>query len=573
MRIVECVPNFSEGRDAATIDAIAEAIRNCPGVKLLNVDAGSSTNRTVMTFVGDPDAVVEAAFQGAATAYQRIDMTRHTGEHPRIGAVDVVPFVPVTGVTMAECVELSRRFGQRVGRELGVPVYLYEEAQPREYRKELRQIRSGEYEGLAERIVQPEWAPDFGPAQFVPRSGATVTGARFFLIAYNINILGTQNQAHRLALDIREQGRTLPGPDGEPLVQPGRFKAVKAIGWHLGEFGIAQVSINLDNYRISPMHEVFEAVKEGARELGIGVAGSEIVGLVPLEAILDTADFYSEREGLFILDQRQRIALAIDRLGLSSLRPFVPEERIIEFMIGADEAGPLVRQSVRDFVAAVGARTSAPGGGSVSALLASLGAALGAMVGWLTYGRRHYQHLEPVIRANLPTLVDVQEELLRAIDRDTAAFEDYMAALSMPKDTPEQVAERKTALQQGLKKATLVPLETMATADRAWTPLLEIARVGQWSSRSDLEVGAKALEAGIYGASRNVAINLPGSGNVHCDSLKAKSAKVTLMGSGTVAVYASQSLDASILGSGTIRYSGNPAQVTKHISGSGTIAP
>ncbi len=519
MRIVECVPNFSEGRDAATIDAIAEAIRSCPGVRLLNVDAGASTNRTVVTFVGEPDAVVEAAFQGAATACQRIDMTRHSGEHPRIGAVDVVPFVPVAGVTMEECVELSRRFGERVGRELGVPVYLYEEAQPRDYRKELRQIRSGEYEGLAEKIVQPEWAPDFGPAGFVPRSGATVTGARFFLIAYNINILGTQNQAHRLALDIREQGRTVTGPEGQPTVQPGRFKAVKAIGWHLGEFGIAQVSINLDNYRISPMHEVFEAVRDGARELGVGVAGSEVVGLVPLEAILDTADYYIEKEGLFILDQRQKIALAIDRLGLSSLRPFIPEERIIEFMIDGDETGPLARLSVRDFVAAVGARTSAPGGGSVSALLASLGAGLGAMVGWLTYGRRKFQHLEPAIRAQLPTLVGVQEELLKAVDRDTAAFEDYMAALDLPKDTPEQVTERKAALQEGLKKATLVPLDTMTIADRAWTPLLEIARVGQWSSRSDVEVGAKALEAGIYGASRNVAINLPG---IHDEAFRAE---------------------------------------------------
>ena len=510
MRIVECVPNFSEGRDRSVIDAIAESIRRCPGVKLLDIDPGASTNRTVFTFVGEPDDVVEAAFRAATAGYRLIDMTRHTGEHPRLGAVDVVPFVPVAGVTMEECVELSRQFGERIGRELGVPVYLYEEAQPLQHRRELRQIRSGEYEGLAARIGKPEWEPDFGPAEFVPRSGATVTGARFFLVAYNVNILGTSNQAHRIALDIREQGRTVKGADGREVQQPGRFKAVKALGWQLEQYDIAQVSMNLDNFRITPIHAAYEAVRELAGTLNVGVAGSEIVGLVPLEAILAAADFYIEREKLFILDERQKVRLAVDRLGLSSLHPFVPDDKIIEYLIAEEADGPLIRKSVRDFVVAVAARTSAPGGGSVAALMGALGAALGAMVGWLTYGRRKYEHLDSRIRATIPALVEVQEQLLQAVDRDTQAFAGYMAAIALPKSTLAEQAARRTAMRQGLQQATLVPLGTMETADRAWDSMLEIARVGQFSSRSDAEVGARALEAGIYGAWRNVAINLAG---------------------------------------------------------------
>jgi glutamate formiminotransferase / formiminotetrahydrofolate cyclodeaminase len=517
MRIIECVPNFSEGRDLAIIEAIADSVRQCEGVTLLDVDPGESTNRTVVTFVGDPDAVVEAAFQAARTAYRLIDMARHSGEHPRLGAVDVVPFIPVSGVTMEECVEVSRRFGQRVGEELGVPIYLYEEAQPLEHRRAMRQIRSGEYEGLKDRITQPGWTPDFGPAEFVPRSGATVTGARFFLVAYNVNILGTKNQAHRLALNVREQGRTVKDAEGNKVEEPGRFRAVKGMGWELEEHAIAQVSMNLDNYRIAPMHEVYEAIREDARALNVAVAGSEIVGLVPLEAILMAADYYIEKENLFIIDERQKVRLAVDRLGLSSINPFRPEEKIIEYMVGGAADGPLIRQSVREFVEAVGARTAAPGGGSVSALMAALGAALGAMVGWLTYGRRKYEHLEPRVREHLPPLVEVQEALLRAIDRDSDAFNDYMEAMSLPRGTPEETERRRTAMQEGLKKATLVPFHAMELVDRAWEPMVELARYGQYSSRSDLEVGAKALDAGLYGSHRNVLINLV---DIHDDAFR-----------------------------------------------------
>ncbi|HSJ08076.1 MAG TPA: glutamate formimidoyltransferase, partial [Longimicrobiales bacterium] len=412
------------------------------------------------------------------------------------------------GVSMEECVELARRFGARVGEELGIPVYLYEEAQALEHRKALRQIRSGEYEGLSEKIGRPEWKPDFGPARFVPRSGATVTGARFFLIAYNVNILGTRNQAHRLALNVREQGRTVPGQDGQPVHQPGYFRAVKGIGWELEEFDLAQVSMNLDNYRVTPIHAVFEAIRRDAAELGVGVAGSEIVGLVPLEAILQAADHYIAEEGLLILDERKKVRLAIDRLGLSSIHPFRPEEKIIEYMIDREEDGQLIRKSVRGFVEAVGARTSTPGGGSVAALMGALGAALGAMVGWLTYGRRKYEHLDAAVREHLPPLVELQEALLRGVDRDTDAFAEYMAAIRMPRDTEAQREARSAAMQEGLKSATRVPLHTMELADRAWEPMIGLARIGAYSSRSDLEVGAKALEACLYGAHRNVGINL-----------------------------------------------------------------
>ncbi len=508
-KIIECVPNFSEGRDKAIIDAIAESISGTPGVTLLNVDPGASTNRTVVTFVGDPGSVVEAAFRGAKTAYERIDMTGHRGEHPRLGAVDVVPFVPVSGVSMEECVALSKQFGRRVGDELGIPVYLYEDAQTAPHRKALRQIRAGEYEGLKEKLGKSDWKPDYGPSKFVPASGATVTGARFFLIAYNVNILGTKNQAHRIALNIREQGRTVNSKGGKKIQEAGKLKAVKGIGWYLEEHNLAQVSMNLDNYQITPLHVVFEEIIKDAAELSVGVAGSEIVGLVPLEALLMAADYYIEKENLFIIDERLKVRLAVERLGLSSISPFNPDKKIIEYMIADGDGGPLVNLPVRRFVSELGARTSTPGGGSAAALIGAMGAALGAMVGWLTYGRRKFEHLDATMRSAIPPLVEIQEALLRSVDEDTNAFNDYMLALSMPNDTSEQKEARKAAMQEGLKKATLVPLRTMELADRAWEPIAEIARLGQYTSRSDVEVGAKALETAVFGAHRNVMINLP----------------------------------------------------------------
>jgi glutamate formiminotransferase/formiminotetrahydrofolate cyclodeaminase len=500
--LVECVPNFSEGRDRAVIDAIAAAIRAVPGVSLLDVDPGASTNRTVYTFVGSPEAVVEGALAGARAARQRIDMRTHAGEHPRLGALDVCPFVPVADVTLERCVACAREFGRRAADELGIPVYLYEAAQDRPHRKTLRQIRAGEYEGLRDKLSRPEWAPDFGPTAFVPEWGATVAGARFFLIAYNVNVLGTREQAHRIALDVREQGR---GPDA-----PGMLKAVKAIGWFVEEYGLAQVSMNLDDYRVTPPHAAFEACRERAAAINVGVAGSELVGLIPRGAVLAAAEHYIEQENLFILDERQRIRLAIERLGLASVSPFDPDRRIIEYLIDRRGSNPLADGSVAEFVEKLGARSSAPGGGSAAALMAAMGAALGAMVGWLLYGRRQYESVEELVRASIPTLDEAMRALVPMIDEDTRAFARYMAASKLPKGTAEEQAVRQAAMQDGLKTAIEIPLRTMRLADRAWDAMLAIAPHCPPTMRSDLEVGTRALESGVWGCHRNVLVNLDG---------------------------------------------------------------
>jgi glutamate formiminotransferase/formiminotetrahydrofolate cyclodeaminase len=501
-KLVECVPNFSEGRDRAVIEAIADAIRATAGCSLLDVDPGASTNRTVYTFVGEPEAVVEGALAAARVARLRIDMRTQKGEHPRVGALDVCPFVPVSGVTMDDCVALANEFGQRAAAELGVPVYLYGHAAKADHRRTLQQIRAGEYEALPERIGKPDWAPDYGPARFVPEWGATCAGARDFLIAYNVNVLGTKEQAHRIALNVREQGRGA----GEP----GRLKAVRAIGWWVEEYGLAQVSINLEDFETTPPHVAFEACAEEAKALNLAVAGSELVGLIPLQAMLAAAEHYIAKENLFLLDERQKIRLVVERLGLSSVQPFVAEKRIIEYMVPKGEEEPLASMSVRSFVELLGSRTPAPGGGSASALIAAMGAALGAMVGWMTYGKRKFEAQDPVMRRLIPPLHEGMKDLLPLVDRDTRAFDAYLAAVGMPKETPEEKSARHAAMQDGLKAAVRVPLEVMRTADRCWEAMVEMAAHGNPASRSDLEVGAKALEAGIWGAFRNVAINLPG---------------------------------------------------------------
>jgi len=499
-KIVECVPNVSEGRNRETIEAIAEAVRESAGCTLLDVDPGETTNRTVYTFVGSPEAVIEGALAAARVARRRIDMRQHHGAHPRMGAMDVCPFVPISGVSMDECVACAREFGRRAADELGIPIYLYEAAAERDYRRALKDIRSGEYEGLREKIMQQEWEPDFGPAEFVPEWGATATGARFFLIAYNVNVLGTKEQAHRIALDVREQGR---GPD-----QPGLLKAVKGIGWYVDEYGMAQVSMNLDDYRQTPPHSAFEACVERAKAIEVAVAGSELVGLIPKQAMLLAAEYYIERENLFILDERQMIRLAIERLGLNSVGQFDPDSRIIEYMIADEGETPLVSATVRDFVAQLGARSSAPGGGSASALMAAMGAALGSMVGLLSHGRRKFEGVESVMREHIPPVYEAMQRLVPMIDADTQAFGDYMDALGMPRDTEGARAARHSAMQTGLQKAVEVPLGTMRIADGCWDPMIALAAHINVAMRSDLEVGARALETGIWGCCRNVLINL-----------------------------------------------------------------
>ena len=406
-----------------------------------------------------------------------------------------------SGVTTEDCVECAKTFARRASEELGVPLYLYEEAATLEYRKKLPQIREGEYEGLSEKIVKPEWKPDFGPAAFVPEWGATLTGSRFFLIAYNANILGTKEQAHRIALNIREAGRS---PE-----EPGRLKECKAIGWFVEEYNMAQVSINLTNYKVTPPHIAFEECKKDAKALNIAVTGSELVGLIPLEAMLMAADYYMEKENLFILDEDQKIRLVVERLGLNSVSRFDAKKRIIEYMIEDAVSEPLASLTLRGFIESVAARTSAPGGGSASAAIAAIGSGLGAMVAQLTYGVKKFEHLDSKMRRIIPPLYNTTKHLIPMIDADTNAFNDYMEAMRLPKDSAEQKSARHDAMQAGLKKAIDIPLSTMRIGDEAWDAMTEVARYGNIASKSDVEVGARALETGIWGAYRNVMINMP----------------------------------------------------------------
>ncbi|KYQ90707.1 formimidoyltransferase-cyclodeaminase [Tieghemostelium lacteum] len=495
--LVECVPNFSEGRNQSIIDAISTAIKNTPGCTLLDVDPGKSTNRTVYTFVGEPSAVVDGAVNAARVAFKLIDMTQHKGEHPRMGALDVCPFVPVRDVTMEDCVNCAKEFGRRVADELKVPIFLYEEASTQPHRKQLRQIRQGEYEGLKEKLKDPQWKPDFGPTEFVPSYGGTVTGARYFLIAYNVNILGTKEQAHRIALNVREAGRSEK--------EPGRLKFVKGLGWYVDEYNMAQVSMNLDNYRITPPHIVFEECSKDARELNLAVAGSEIVGLVPLEALLMAADYYIKKESLFIIDEALKVRLAIDRLGLSSCSQFDPKKRIIDYMVQEDLTitQPLASMSVRSFIEVLGSRTPAPGGGSAAALVAAMGAGLGAMTGWMTYGKKKFEALDPIMRELIPPLDKAMRDLIPYIDADTNAFNEVIRAFSV-----KGVQEKEQAVEKAYKQAINVPLGTMKVASSCWVHLLKLAEHCNMASKSDLEVGCKSLETGIWGAHRNVMINL-----------------------------------------------------------------
>uniref|UniRef100_A0A8C2P195 Formimidoyltransferase-cyclodeaminase n=1 Tax=Capra hircus TaxID=9925 RepID=A0A8C2P195_CAPHI len=470
-RLVECVPNFSEGNNQEVIDAIARAVAQTPGCTLLDVDAGPSTNRTVYTFVGRPEDVVEGALNAARAAHQLIDMSRHRGEHPRMGALDVCPFIPVRGVTMDECVLCAQAFGQRLAEELGVPG-------ESPGRQSLPAIRAGEYEALPEKLKQAEWAPDFGPSSFVPSWGATATGARKFLLAFNINLLSTKEQAHRIALNLREQGR---GKD-----QPGRLSKVQGIGWYLDEKNLAQVSMNLLDFEVTGLHTVFEETCREAQELSLPVVGSQLVGLVPLKALLDAAAFYCEQENLFLLEEEHRLRLVVNRLGLDSLSPFNPKERIIEYLVPQD--GPeqrLVDQPLRAFIRAVG-----PG-------------ARRWAVGMGAPGPGLFEHLDVTMRRLIPPFHAAVAELTAMVDADARAFEAYLAL------TGNGLASRReAALQEGLRQAVAVPLALAETVASLWPVLRELALCVNLACRSDLQVAAKALETAVFGAYFNVLINL-----------------------------------------------------------------
>jgi glutamate formiminotransferase/formiminotetrahydrofolate cyclodeaminase len=515
--LVECVPNFSEGRDRPVIDAIARAISGASGVRLLDVDPGADTNRTVYTFVGAPGAVAEAAFRGAVAASGLIDMSKHQGAHPRMGALDVCPIVPVSGVTMDQCVEVARALGRRMAEALALPVYFYEHAATRPERRNLADVRAGEYEGLRKKLADPAWAPDAGPAAFNERLGATAVGAREFLIAYNVNV-NTRDQklANEVALNIREAGRlkrdaknqVVTDEKGAQLRVPGRLKAVKAIGWYIEQYRQAQVSINLLSYRTTPLHEVYETAREEAAKLGLVVTGSELVGLTPLEPLVAAGRFYLQKQGRSTgLPERELVEIAVQSLGLAQLSPFDPDKRVIEYAVRM--AAPLASMTVERFVDEVSSISPAPGGGSVAALAGSLGAALAAMVANLTVGKAGY---EPAW-ASSSTLAEraqaLKSALLRAVDDDTKAFDDVLAAMRLPKATEEEKRAREAAIAAAYEKATAVPLETARLCLSALELAEQAAATGNRNSASDAGVGALLAKAGLDAAVMNVRINLP----------------------------------------------------------------
>ena len=520
MRLVECVPNVSEGRDRKILDAIASVITTVPGVRLLDMDPGAATNRTVFTFVGSPDAAAEAAFLVIRRAAELIDMRAHKGAHPRMGATDVCPFVPLGDTTMAECVELAHRLGRRVGDELGIPVYYYEEAATLPARRSLAEIRRGEYEGLPQKMIDPAWHPDAGPARLNERSGATVIGAREFLIAYNVNLnTGDRRLANTIAQNIRETGRPRRGADGKILKDPdGRVLTeagpsmlahTRATGWYIEEYGQAQVSINLTNFKITPPHMVFEAVTKEATALGLRVTGSEVVGLVPLEAMRMAGRHYLGRQGKSpALPESDLVRTAIVSLGLEDVAPFDPARKIVEYSVMAP--GPLVSMTVSRFASAVSAATPAPGGGSVAALAGALGAGLCAMVASISYEKKGFEDRHDRLTRLGLEAHELSSRMLDAVDEDATAFDQVLAAGRMPKGTEEDRRARDIALQQATRAAIEVPLSVMRGALRALTLAGEAAEHGAPATLSDAGVAALASAAAIEGAWYNVRINLPG---------------------------------------------------------------
>ncbi len=519
MRLVECVPNFSEGRNQEIIKQITDAIASVNGASLLDVDPGAGTNRTVVTFVADPDIVVEAAFRGIEKAAALIDMSVHKGAHARMGATDVCPFIPVSGVTVEECIELSRALGRRVGDELGIPVYLYEQAATRPDRRSLPDVRKGEYEGLATRFEDPDWAPDFGPAEFNERSGATVTGVRPFLIAYNIN-LNTKNAklAKRIGFTLREKGRVkrddqgkiVRDAAGKKVFTPGLLKECKATGWFIPEYDCAQVTMNLTDFTVSPVHRAFDLTCAEADKLGLRVTGSELVGLIPLEAMRSAGLYYLEKQGACRgVTDRELVRVAIESLGLSAITPFIPDEKIIEYRVG-NRGGRLVDMVTEEFVEEVGSDSPAPGGGSVASLASSMGGALVAMVGTLTWGKKDYKNVEVEAEALSISAQELRLRLLSRVDEDTESFNDLMACRKMPRKTDEQKALRNQAIQDATKRATSVPMSVLEDSIEVLALANRMVDIGNVNSISDAGVAGLMAKAGAEGAYYNVLINLPG---------------------------------------------------------------
>ncbi|MEE8374987.1 MAG: glutamate formimidoyltransferase [Acidimicrobiia bacterium] len=521
-RLIECVPNFSEGNDLSVIRQITDEIEAVDGVKLLDFDPGKATNRTVVTFAGTPEEVVEAAVRGVRKASELIDMTKHSGEHPRFGTTDVCPLIPIAGVTMEETAGYARELARRLGDEVGITVYCYEEAATLSGRRNLAAVRAGEYEGLAAKLADPEWAPDFGPAEFNPRSGATAVGARDFLVAYNVNLNTTSTRrANAIAFDIREKGRmrrdgdpltgeVVRDADGEPEWVPGSLKAVKAIGWYIEEYGVAQISMNLTNISVTPIHVAFDECVERARDRGVRVTGSELVGLIPLQAMLDAGRYFLRKQQRSTgVSDSELIKIAVKSMALDELSEFDPSRKIVEYVLASDgEDSKLIDRSLRAFVEETASESPAPGGGSVAAALGALGAALGTMVANLSSHRRGWDDRWEEFSDWAENGKISQEELLGLVDADTQAFNSILGALRLPQGNEKEREARMAAVEAATRDAIEVPLKVMEVSLEAMETIRAMADIGQETSASDAGVGALCARAAIRGAYLNVRINV-----------------------------------------------------------------
>ncbi len=515
-QLIECVPNFSEGNDLNIIKQITDQIESVEGVKLLNVDPGKATNRTVVTLVGEPQAVIEAAFRAIKKAGELIDMSKHKGEHPRMGATDVCPLIPIANISMEETAKYAQELAKRVGEELQLPVYLYEAAQPKKERNNLSVIRAGEYEGFFKKIKQPEWKPDFGPAEFDAKRGATVIGARDFLVAYNVNLNTTSvRRANAIAFDVREAGRvkkennkTVLDANGKPASIPGTLKSVKAIGWYIEEYGIAQISMNLTNINITPVHIAFDEVCKKAEQRGMRVTGSELVGLIPLKAMLDAGKYFLKKQKRSTgVSEKELIKIAVKSMVLDELTSFKPEERIIEYMLANKADSKLVGMSLTAFADETASESPAPGGGSISAYIGALGAALATMVANLSSHKKGWDERWEEFSDWADKGEHYKSELIKLVDADTKAFNQIMVAFGLPKSNNEEKAARTKAIQDATKFAIDIPFKVMQTAHASLGVIKAMAEIGNPNSVSDAGVAALCARSAVIGAFMNVRIN------------------------------------------------------------------
>jgi glutamate formiminotransferase/formiminotetrahydrofolate cyclodeaminase len=522
-KLIECVPNFSEGRDMTVIDQITAQIKTVAGISLLDVDPGKATNRTVVTFVGEPEQVVEAAYKAIRKAAELIDMSTQSGEHPRFGATDVCPFIPVSGANMEDCIACANALGQKLDKDGDIPAYLYEAAASSPQRKNLAKIRAGEYEGIAEKIVKPEWKPDFGPAKFNPKTGNVAIGARDFLVAFNVNLNTTSTKrANSVAFDVREAGRVkregdpitgsvIKDENGVPLRQPGLCKAVKGIGWYIEEYGVAQISMNLTNLVVTPVHKAFDACNNSAHKRGLRVTGSELVGLIPLNAMLDAGRFFLQKQDRSLgVSDAELIRIAVKSMGLDELYAFDPHKKIIEYMIDAEIGSPLADMSLRGFADETASESPAPGGGSVSAYVGALGAALGTMVANLSANKRGWEARWEEFSNWAEIGQSIKKDLVDLVDEDTRAFSKIMDAFRMPKGSDAEKQARLDGIQAATKYAIETPFRVMERCLDAMPLMKEMAKNGNPNSVSDAAVGAICIRAGIEGAFLNVKINADG---------------------------------------------------------------